>query len=471
MVPSILIVDDEQAFVESAARMLRLEGYNDVTALTDPAEASRLVRERTFDVAMLDITMPEIDGLMLLGIIKQENPDTECIMVTANDAIQTVVTAVKRGAYDYVLKPMTPEQLACSLERALEHRRLLQSMRLRSGKGACKGPANREAFAEIKTVNTAMLRLLREAELHAGSNIPILVTGETGSGKELLARAVHLASRRNKGPFVPVNMLSLSPGLFESEFFGHAKGSFTGAERDKAGYLAQARSGTLFLDEIGDLSLEIQGKLLRVLQEGEFTPVGKTRSERADVRFVAATNRDLEALVAQNAFRKDLYYRLQFAHIHLPALRERIDDVPLLTQTLIGPRGASVTAEAAAILASHGWPGNVRELKGVLEAAANLAEGGPVGPSHLRLKLDPRPSDAPAPPSGGFGGTDWVTLDEAERRYVTQVLEHTSGRISGTAGAADLLGVKPSTLSFRINKLGLRDVLAKARAGTSAPSK
>jgi DNA-binding NtrC family response regulator len=463
MFPSILIVDDEPAFVESVTRMLRLEGYRDVTALTDSTEASRLVSSRVFDVALLDITMPEMDGLTLLGIIKQQSPDTECIMVTANDAIQTVVAAVKAGAYDYVTKPMTPDQLGCSLERALERRRLLESIRLRSGAGSCDGPVNREAFAEIKTRNPAMLRLLREAELHAGSNIPILVTGDTGSGKELLARAIHAASRRGAGPFVAVNMLSLSQGLFESEFFGHAKGSFTGADREKVGYLAQARGGTLFLDEIGDLSLEIQGKLLRVLQEGEFTPVGKTRAERADVRFVAATNRDLEGCVSQGSFRKDLYYRLQFAHVALPPLCERLDDIPLLTDALLGGRHASVTVGAATILASHSWPGNVRELKGALEAAANLAEDGPIGPSHLRLKVDRVASETPARHAADPAGGDWVTLDEAERRYVARVLEHTGGRISGSGGAAEILGIKPSTLSFRINKLGMRDVLSRTR--------
>ncbi len=460
---SILVVDDEPDFLESLERMLRLEGYRDVTTFSDSSKASEAITSRSFDIALLDITMPETDGVTLLGRIKQHGPETECIMITANESIQTVVECIKRGAYDYLLKPLAPQQLTCALDRALEHRRLLEAIRLRSGGNARRTPENREAFEEILTVSPEVLTLLRETELHAASDIPILVTGETGCGKELLARAIHKASRRAQGPFVPVNMLALSTGLFESEFFGHARGAFTGADREKSGYLTQARGGTLFLDEIGDLALEIQGKLLRILQEGEFTPVGKTRPERADVRFVAATNQDLEERVSVNLFRKDLFYRLQFAHMRLLPLRSRIDDVPVLAKHFATLRGATISEETLATLCAHSWPGNVRELKGVVDAAVNLAQGGPVEPDHLRVRLVPIDKSEPSEPASVVSNGEWITLEQAERDYILRVLQHTNGRITGAGGAAQILGLKPSTLNFRIQKLGLRDALTQVR--------
>ena len=463
MAISVLIVDDEPDFLDSLKRMLRLDGYVAVEARVNPLEALDCVKQTSFDVALLDVTMPEMDGISLLTQIKQYSPETECIMITANEVVQTVVECVKQGAYDYLLKPLSPDQLRCSLNRALEHKRLLEAVQLRSCRQVPKAPVNREAFAEIITESPEMLLQLRETELHAASDIPILITGETGCGKELLARAIHRASNRAKGPFVAVNMLALSPSLFESEFFGHARGAFTGAERDKLGYLSQARGGTLFLDEIGDLALEIQGKLLRILQEGEFVPVGKTRTERADVRFVAATNQDLEARVADGLFRKDLFYRLQYAHMHLISLCERIDDVPLLARHFVSARGARISDEALAALCMHSWPGNVRELKGTLDAAINLAEGGTVETEHLRVKwLQPEklqaPTSLPVP-----AGPGWVSLEQAERDYIFRVLEHTNGRITGAGGAAEILELKPSTLNFRIQKLGLREALNQVR--------
>ncbi|MDP8254720.1 MAG: sigma 54-interacting transcriptional regulator, partial [Candidatus Alcyoniella australis] len=280
----ILIVDDELVFLDSVKRVLRIEGYDDLTAIDDPTIVPELIEQRQFDVALLDITMPGLDGMELLKIIKERSPQTECVMITANDSIPLVIKSVRLGAYDYLVKPIVPDQLVQSMERALEHKRLIQSLILRSQAGFDRTLKNPAAFKAIDTNDARTLALLHEAELHAASSIPILITGETGVGKELLARAIHAASPRSSGPLVAVNMLSLSPTLFESEFFGHAKGAFTGAEREKEGYLARAHGGTLFLDEIGDLSLEIQGKLLRILQEGEYVPVGKTRPQRADVR-------------------------------------------------------------------------------------------------------------------------------------------------------------------------------------------
>lgn len=451
--PPILIVDDEQSFLNSVVRKLKLEGFRDLTPVSSPLEVEGLLHGASFAVALLDITMPGMSGLEVLEVIKRESPQTECIMITALEDIPTVITAVKLGAYDYLVKPIQPDQLVHALHRALERRRMLDMLLVQQVEGE---PAleNPEAFAPIVTANERMQRLLREAELHARSDIAALITGETGAGKELLAQSVHKASSRAGGPFVPVNMLAINHSLFESEFFGHAKGAFTGAVREKQGYLAKAKKGTLFLDEIGDLPMETQGKLLRILQEREYTPVGKTRPEKADVRFVAATNQDLEALVEAGTFRKDLYYRLRFACLRLPPLRERKDDVRLLAQHFLKDSlhpGARLSDAAAARLAAHDWPGNVRELKGVLEAAANLAQGGEITPGHLNL---------PAP-SGGGGVSPEAALEEGgveplaevERRHI---LAAYAACDNNKTHAARALGVSLATLQRKLKAYGVK---------------
>ncbi|RJO66731.1 MAG: sigma-54-dependent Fis family transcriptional regulator [Myxococcales bacterium] len=450
---AILLVDDETAFLDSVARMLRIEGYDDLTPIADPTQVEALLERKSFDLAFLDITMPKLDGLDLLKLIKEQSPETECIMVTANEQVPLILKAGRLGAYDYLVKPILPEQLTHALERALEHKRLWESLQLRSKATLDRVLKSPEAFAAIVTASRAMKRLLREAELHAASAIPVLITGDTGVGKELLARAVHDASRRAKGPFVPVNMLALSPTLFESEFFGHVKGSFTGADRDRTGYLAQAKGGTLFLDEIGDLPMEIQGKLLRILQENEFTPVGSTKTERADGRFVAATNQDLDKLVQQRKFRKDLLYRLQFAHLHLPSLAERKDDIPVLAAHILGghERDVRLSEEAEALLVAYDWPGNVRELKGVLEAAANLAEDGLIRPSHLRINVraaKAQPATLATTPTGGL-----EPMAEVERRHILAVYEAVG---MNKSQAARVLDIGLQTLHRKLKTYGVK---------------
>ena len=453
MKASILVVDDEIAFLLSVERMLRLEGYEEVTTVADPTEVKGLLERHRFDAALLDVTMPEMNGIEVLGMIKERSPETECVMVTANENIPLVIRAVRGGAYDYLVKPITPEQLTHALDRALEHKRLIASLMLRSSRAVTRTLDNPDSFREIVTGDRQMLGLLREAELHAASDIPILITGETGVGKELLARAIHSAGRRQKGPLVAVNMLALSPTLFESEFFGHVKGAFTGAVKDKEGYLGKAAGGTLFLDEIGDLSLEIQGKLLRVLQEGEYCPVGDTKSIRSDVRFVAATNQDLDRQVQQRKFRKDLFYRLQFAHLQIPPLRDRIDDLPLLVERLLpeSSGGAGLITNASwERLRSHGWPGNVRELKGVLEAASNLAAGGEIKPAHLKLPGGKSGARAVGRPTA-VGELE--PLVEVERRHILAVYEAVGNNKSR---AARVLGIGLQTLHRKLRAYGVR---------------
>lgn len=453
MKTSILVVDDETAFLDSVVRMLRLEGYEEVTTVSKPTEVEGLVKSRSFDVAFLDITMPEMDGLEVLKMIKEHTPETECVMVTANDSIPLVIRAVRAGAYDFLVKPLAPEQLIHALNRSLEHKRLFESLLLRSSRAVNRALDKPEAFREIVTGNKEMLRLLHEAELHAGSDIPILITGETGVGKEMLARAIHLASRRIQGPFVPINMLALSPSLFESEFFGHVKGSFTGAVKDKVGFLGKASFGTLFLDEIGDLSLEIQGKLLRILQEGEYSPVGDTKTVRSDVRFITATNQDLEKLVSQRTFRKDLFYRLRFAHLNIPPLRDRKDDLKLLVKHFLGGsmRGTkTLTDDSWESLKEHDWPGNVRELKGVLEAAVNLAEGGEITPDHLKL---PRARTQLKVQCQQTTSGNFEPLKEVERQHILSVYEAVGHNKSQ---AARLLEIGLQTLHRKLKAYGVK---------------
>ncbi len=449
---SILVVDDEQAFLDSALRMLRIAGYGAATGVSSPTEVPALIAEQDFDLAFLDITMPELDGLDLLNIIKERSPQTECVMVTANESIPLVVEAMRRGAYDYLVKPITPDQMRGALERALERKRLLQSLLLKSEGAIIGALANPEAFSEIVTANERMLRLLHEAELHAASDIPVLITGDTGVGKELLARAVHAASPRAKGPFVAINMPALSPNLFESELFGHVKGAFTGADRDKKGYLARAEGGTLFLDEIGELAPEMQSKLLRILQEGEFTPVGETRAQKANTRFVAATNQPLAKRVQQGRFRKDLFYRLQFATLHLPPLRDRRDDVPLLARRLLaraGREAVSLSDDAIDTLTAHAWPGNVRELAGVLEAAVNLAEGGEIKTGHLRLPVEPRRQPVPR----GYAEMVVEPLAEVERRHILAAYAKLAHNKTQTAKA---LGIGLQTLHRKLKAYAVK---------------
>jgi DNA-binding NtrC family response regulator len=449
---SILVVDDERAFLDSVRMMLNLEGYSDLTLATNPLSVPEMLDEKAFDVAFLDVTMPEMDGMDLLKIIKERSPRTEVVMVTANDDLAGVVKSIKLGAYDYLVKPIVPAQLTHALNQAMERKRLLESLRLRSETARTRSLKNPDAFKGIVTGDKRMIRLLHETELHAVSEIPVLILGETGVGKELLALSIHQASRRASGPFVPVNMLSLSPTLFESEFFGHTKGSFTGADRDKAGYLARAEGGTLFLDEIGDLSMEIQGKLLRILQEGEFIPVGKTRPEKADVRFVAATNQDLEGLVEQGKFRQDLFYRLQFAQLQLPPLLDRKGDIPILADRFLKASvhpEAVLSKEAEAALIGYSWPGNVRELKGVIEAAANLAESGTIEPDHLSIR-----ARKPVLAKGGSGTAigDLISLEQVEKSHILAVLTGVDGNKTQTA---KVLGIGLQTLYRKLKSYGV----------------
>jgi len=450
----IMVVDDERDYLDSIRRGLITSGYRDVRTEPDPVKAASAVeRGEVFDIALIDITMPGMNGVELLERIKNHSPGTECIMVTAVDEAKVAVECLKKGAYDYIVKPISRDDLLLRIKHAQERINLMRLVHLRTSETP-QQLIHVKAFKAIVTKSPKVLKILKEAELHAASDVPVLITGESGTGKELLARAVHLASPRAKFPFTPLNIAFLAGTLFDSEFFGYTRGAFTGAERDRIGYLESTSHGTLFLDEIGTMPVELQGKLLRVLQEGEFSRLGTSRMQKADVRYIAATNEDIDRLIAKGKFRKDLYYRLKGAWLHLPPLRERREDIPLLIQRFLEDRGDSagnvdIDPDAVSLLMKYDYPGNIRELRSILQAAANLAQGKPITARLLPGTLRNRRADPKLKPSGKT--EQCLALAQVQRAHVLRVYEQTGGNKSETA---KLLGIGQNTLRRKLEEYG-----------------
>jgi two-component system response regulator AtoC len=438
---SIIVVDDERDFLESVRRGLVTAGYKNVQTVADARKvAANFENGEVFDIALIDITMSEMNGVDLLRVIKNTSPNTECIMVTAVDEARIAVDCLKKGAYDYLVKPISKEVLVSSLNRALERKRLVEIIDLGKRRTLPK-IENQAAFKPIVTRSSDMLRLLREAELHAASDI--------------LSGAIHAASSRAGSVFTPVNMESLNASLFDAQFFGHTRGAFTGAEKDQVGYLESSNRGTLFMDEIGNLPFELQGKLLRVLQDGEFIKIGSSRPQKVNIRFIAATNSDLDRLMARKLFRKDLYYRLRGGWLHLPPLRERRNDIPLLISSFLeefcGTGGVDIEEEALSLLLDYEYPGNIRELKTIIQSAVNLCQGRPIStkllPDYLRKRKpfvrSKRPSE-----SGAI-----EPLGQVEKKHILRVYQRLEKNKSRTARA---LGIGLNTLrrkleSYRVN--------------------
>jgi DNA-binding NtrC family response regulator len=453
-----LIVDDDWDFLELMKARLNGAGFQQVRIEDDPLKAAALIQaEQVFDIALIDMTMPEMDGIQLLDLIKNNSPRTECLMVTAVNDVRVAVRCLRKGAYDYLVKPISEEDLVFSLRRTLEKKRLLEILDLEKSRDL-PVLSHPQAFQPILTRSPAMVRLLKEAELHAGSDVPILITGESGTGKELLARAIHAVSPRARYPFLPVNMAAVSGALFEAEFFGHTRGAFTGADKERTGHLKHANHGTLFLDEIGNLPPEMQGKLLRVLQDGEYTPVGSSLAQKVDVRILAATNEDLEGLIASGRFRKDLYYRIKGGWLDLPPLRERPEDLPLLVDRFLdeccspGLR-CRIDEEALNLIRQYSFPGNVRELRSVLQSAVNLAQGGTITagllPVALRENQKSRPVSLPDPDRDFDGG---LSLAEMEKAYILKVYRQLNENKSRTARR---LGIGLNTLRRKLAVYGV----------------
>ena len=449
----IIVVDDELDFLESVRRGLITSGVKNVRTEAEPLKAaSAFNKGEVFDIALIDITMPDMSGIELLEAIKTSSPTTECIMITAVDEARMAIQCLKKGAYDYLVKPISKEDLVSSVNRALERKRLIEILDLGKRRALPK-LVNKKAFSPIITKSNVVLRILKEAELHAASDIPILITGETGTGKEILSRAIHAASSKAGSVFTPVNMESLNPSMFDAQFFGHTRGAFTGADQDHAGYLESSNHGTLFLDEIGNLPLELQGKLLRVLQDGEFIKIGTSTPRKVDVRIIAATNSDLERMMAQNRFRKDLYYRLKGGWLSLPPLRERKEDIPLLVGSFVeefcGPSGADVEEEVMYLLMGYDYPGNIRELKAIIQAAVNLAQGRPLSASYLPPQLVKQ--------KGGSAGAHRTkhetiaTIEQVEKEHILDVYNLMDKNKSQTARS---LGIGLNTLRRKLESYG-----------------
>ena len=446
----ILVVDDEVDFLQSVRRGLLAAGFKYIYTESDPFQAQAMIENGdAFDLALIDISMPGMDGLELLSRAKSADPNLEAIMVTAHNDAMYAVDSLRKGAYDYLLKPVTWEDLIATINRALERKRLLEILSLNKLQ-AVPNLNNPGAFDMIKTCDAKIKRILKEAELHAVSNVPILITGESGTGKGLLAGAIHKASARAEYPFTPINMASLPSELFEAEFYGHTAGAFTGAKQSRVGYVEQTNGGTLFLDEIGTLPLELQGKLLRVLQEGEFMRLGSSSPQTADLRVVTATNADLEGLLLEGKFRKDLYYRLKGAWLHLPPLNQRKDDIALLSAHFLSEvrdedADPAIEHDAVEILQQYDYPGNIRELRSILHTAANLAQGQSISEKHLPPEV--RKSALANIKSSKQSMQGVVPLAQWEKHYILKIYNQAD---RNKAVTARFLGIGVNTLRRKL---------------------
>jgi DNA-binding NtrC family response regulator len=420
----LLVVDDQRSASAFLDLLLSQEGH-EVTTAANGAQALAALERQEFDLVLSDLDMPEMDGFELLHRIRERWGDLPVVVVTAVSEVGKIVEAIQLGAVDYLVKPAAPPAVLNTVRRALNATRKARPV-----------PRN---IPELVGATRAMVEVRHLVTLAAGSSVPVLITGDTGCGKELVARAIHRYSSLSDGPFVSHNCAVMPRDLFESIFFGHRRGSFTGADRDHPGLLMQADGGLLFLDEVQTLLPVFQAKLLRVLDDGEVLAVGAERSVQVNVRFLAATNRDPREMIERDELRADLYYRLRGFEIALPRLDDRRDDIPLLAAHFLGVGGAGFTPEALEALARAPWPGNVRQLRHVVLSAAAAAGGERIG--HRHLSLDP----SAALPKRAEGGAESLrgTLRDVERRAILQALaDHASNR----SAAARALGIDRSTL-------------------------
>ncbi|HEY8077750.1 MAG TPA: sigma-54 dependent transcriptional regulator [Labilithrix sp.] len=461
----VLIVDDEPNLRKILAAQLSRDGY-DVLLAEDGEQGLSLLREHHIDLVVTDLKMPKVDGMTLLREALRESPTLPIVMITAHGTVDTAVEALKLGAFDYLTKPFDKDEVRQVVAKALKTRAL----------------ADEEATSEAKDVPGARFGIIGQSagltdlyavlERVADSPTTVLVTGESGTGKELVARALHDHSSRRTKPFIKVNCAAIPKELIESELFGYERGAFTGAVSSKPGRFELATGGTLFLDEIGEIPVEMQVKLLRALQESEFERVGGIKTIRVDVRLVAATNRDLKKLIAQGAFREDLFYRLNVVSIRLPALRERATDIPLLVEHFLTKFNdrlkkhvSGVEPEALDLLSAYGWPGNIRELENVMERAVLFCDGqklrvddlpgelrGPGG--GLPPSSEPPPGDVSLPAEGGLKEHVKVAMSRLERDLVSRALKQTNNNVTH---AARLLKISRKGLQLKMKELGLRE--------------
>ena len=457
----ILIVDDESNARAALSEILREEGYATETA-ADGFKALGKLDEFAPDVILTDLKMPGLDGIAFMDKARAAAPGAVFVVMTAFGTISSAVDAMKRGAENYLLKPLDPEALGAVVERAMEKARLVQeTRRLRDRL------RERNAFSHIVSADPKMQEVLELVAQVGPSKASVLVTGESGTGKELIAEAIHAASPRAKAPFVRLHCAALSESLLESELFGHERGAFTGAVARREGRFKQADGGTLLLDEIGEIPAAVQVKLLRFLQEKTFERVGGNETLKVDVRVLAATNRDLGAEIKKGTFREDLFYRLNVVTIELPPLRARRADIPVLASFFLrryasenGRTIETFAGDALQTLLEYSWPGNVRELENVVERAVVLCDGSRIEKKHLP------PSVVPAEDRGGPPPIPGSTIADLERYAILQTLEACGG---STSKAATVLGVSPRKIQYKLHEYGqpdpgpVRDATAEER--------
>ena len=449
--PSVLVVDDETGILDSLNILLRNEGFAPHVAHGGKAGLES-INELSPDIVLTDIRMPNVTGVEILAAARQSDPDVPVILMTAQATLQSAMQAVNEGAFYYIQKPFRNDELVAILRRAAEHRKLRaenkslkQEIRRHERQGVSRPVGTSKAWVDV----------LRLVETVAPTDSTVLLQGESGTGKEVIARYIHELSARSDGPFLSINCGALPESLLESELFGHVKGSFTGAIRDKLGLFGAASKGTFFLDEIGETTPATQVKLLRALQHREVIPVGSTEAVGVDARVVAATNRDLDEEIRTGNFRSDLYYRLNVISLHLPPLRQRREDIPLLAEHVLqriatarGEDPKQLSEGALEMLLSHAWPGNVRELENSIERAVILTPGREIGVNSLPDRVTERRSEplvAPRTPTN-------PTLEAVERAYIMWVLESEGGNKSR---AAEVLGIDPSTLYRKLSRYGV----------------
>jgi two-component system, NtrC family, nitrogen regulation response regulator NtrX len=440
----LLIIDDDANTLASLARAFRLAGH-EATVCDNPVRALEMVRSEKFDLIFSDVVMPGMDGLALLEQIKAAGVKTPVVMMSGQAHIEMAVRATRLGAVDFLEKPLSTDKLLLTVQNALRIERLEQENR-----------QLRHKLGETQIVYTGekMRKLMAQVARVASSESRVCILGETGTGKELIARAIHKRSKRAARAFIRVNCGAIAPSLIASELFGHEKGAFTGAFERRIGHFEAADGGTIFLDEIGDLPLDTQSSLLRVLQERELQRVGSSKPVEVDVRVLAATNRDLRSSVDAGKFREDLFYRLNVFPIRLPPLRERADDISLLVEYLIGrytkkagKRFENITSKTLELFQAYHWPGNIRELQNVIERAVILCDGATFSVDKSWLKES-------APASGPV--VQLVpTLADREREMIEAALAQSRGRISGPTGAAAKLGIPRQTLDRKLLSLGI----------------
>ena len=457
----VMMIDDEEQALKSFEMTLRSASMNNFISCHDSRDVMPLLHSRDIEVMLLDLRMPHISGEELLTKIVSDYPDTPVIIVTGANDLETAVKCMQQGAFDYIVKPVEKSRLVSATRRAVEMRELQRENQLLKTHMLSNKLDSPEAFSEIITNSTCMRAIFQYVEAIAASPRPVLITGETGVGKELIARAVHRLSKR-RGEFVPVNVAGLDDNLFSSSLFGHKKGSFTDAHEDRSGLVEKASGGTLFLDEIGDLNTTAQVKLLRLLQEGEYFPIGFDLAKRSDARIVVATNQNLDELQATGKFRKDLYYRLCDHQIQIPPLRDRLEDLPLLAEHFLEKASKTLERkkptppeELVTLLSNYHFPGNVRELEAMVFDAVSSHRSGKLSldvfKSHVSRKPTVSGTDPlPCPNTRLITFTDQLpTLKQAEQMLIDEALK----RSKGNQSIASLsLGISRQALSKRLQK-------------------